>query len=181
MIPLIYKLFSKLSDKLSINGYNPFNFFNLILSAVNGTIFTVIIYGSIQGYSLEKMLGGDKDKGFFLVAIVCFLLLLFRNRKLKSIPKMIIFSIISSAFGIIIAFVAFIVFIFLQFFGLFLIGIDPEKQSGGQSSGNSGGGQWTEQFSQTKGTYYTDGQGNFKDQYGNEVYNPQGVTDYDKL
>lgn len=49
------------------------------------------------------------------------------------------------------------------------------------SSGNSGGGQWTEQFSQTKGTYYTDGQGNFKDQYGNDVYNPQGVSDYDKL
>lgn len=40
---------------------------------------------------------------------------------------------------------------------------------------------WQEQHSMSKGTYYTDGQGNFKDQYGNDVYNPQGTTDYDNI
>lgn len=55
-----------------------------------------------------------------------------------------------------------------------------EKEVMPDDIGGSGN-NWTEQFSQTKGTYYTDGQGNFKDQYGNDVYNPQGVSDYDKL
>ncbi|MCM1325233.1 MAG: hypothetical protein NC094_05600 [Bacteroidales bacterium] len=53
--------------------------------------------------------------------------------------------------------------------------------SAGQSTSGGSNSKWTKQFSQTKGEYYTDGHGNFKDQNGNDVYNPQGVTDYDKL
>ena len=175
----------KLLNRFSVDGYNPFNGFNLFLAAVSGPAilcgcilpWLCVVVGGLPSQEVSDIFyGTDTSKtvmqGFVIAGIVCFLLLLFRNRKLKSIPKMIIYSVISSALGVLIAIVA----IFL--FGLAIFFKDLREKFGG---GSTSGSKWTKQYSNSKGEYYTDGQGNFKDQYGNDVYNPQGVSDYNKL
>lgn len=156
----------KLKDKICVDGYNPFNGFNIFLSAVGGIDWMYIIFFIATGDG--KALFQDMGIIILLVGLCCFLLLLFRNRKLKSVPKMIIFSLLSMILGAVIVVVGFIVYLLLAMFG------------GGTSSiGNNN--KWKKQFSQSKGEYSTDGQGNFKDQHGNDVYNPQKVEDYNKL
>ncbi|MCM1050248.1 MAG: hypothetical protein NC433_17695 [Clostridiales bacterium] len=160
----------KLKDKICVDGYNPFGGFNLVLSVVSGGAFGFIGLGMSDGYSFGELYKqyGTTILAILLVAIGSFLLLLFRNRKLKSIPKMIIFSILSAVLGVVVAAIGLVMFILLGTFG-----------GGTSSSGNNN--KWKKQFSQTKGEYSTDGQGNFKDQHGNDVYNPQKVEDYNKL
>lgn len=153
----------KLLHKADVDGYSPFGLLNLFIGAL-----PMISYGIIMWTIYE-------DRGVYIavrIAIISFIILFIRNLKCKNIFKTIIFSILAELLGCV-----FVFFVIIMGIG----GIDPEKQSGQQSSGNSNGKQWTEQYSNTKGTYYTDGQGNFRDQYGNDVYNPQGVSDYDKL
>ncbi|MCM1537749.1 MAG: hypothetical protein NC254_05060 [bacterium] len=166
------KLLKKLSDKLSVDGYNPLNGFNIFLSILSGLALGLFIVGICTESS------GDIGHIPLIVGIVCFLFLLFRNRKLKKIPQIIIISVVSTLVGAVLGILIIIVAAFLLWLGGWG---NPEKSSDGQSSDESSGNNWSKQYSQSKGEYSTDGQGNFKDQYGNDVYNPQGVSDYDKL
>ena len=151
-----------------VDGYNAFNKLNLVLAAISGVAFALIYIGVSGGTQWD-----NSATICVLVAVACLGILLFRNRKLKSIPKMIIFSLISCVFGLI-AVVAYIAFAML------CGGIPVSGKNANRYQSNNAP-QWTEQYSSSKGTYYTDGQGNFKDQYGNDVYNPQGITDYDNI
>lgn len=161
----------KLKEMIFVDGYNPFNGFNIILSVVSGVVWGVVFYLVIgEGLPLTALFNGS-DAKYLIAGLVSFLLLLFRNRKLKSVPKMIIFSVLSSVLGIAVAVVGFALLILFGIFSGF----------GGETSSSGNVTKWKKQFSQSKGEYSTDGQGNFKDQHGNDVYNPQGVSDYDKL
>lgn len=168
----------KLLSKLSVDGYNPFNGFNIFLSIVSGVGLGVVFYFVIgEGVPLTAFYNYTADSKYFLIAgLVSFLLLLFRNRKLKSIPKMLIISVISSILGVIVGIIAIILFILIVISGDSIS--DKIKIPNGTDSNDN---KFKKQYSNTKGEYSTDGQGNFKDQYGNDVYNPQGVSDYDKL
>lgn len=95
---------------------------------------------------------------------------------MKSVPKMIIISLLSMVLGAAIAIIVVIITMIGAMFGNPNIG---KKAFNAVSSSTEN--QWQEQYSMTKGKYYTDGHGNFKDANGNDVYNPQGVTDYEKL
>lgn len=170
---------NKIKEFIIVDGYNPFNRLNMILAAVSGCAFGIIFYGVSSGVSWDY-----SATIALIVAIVCFAILLFRNRKLKSIPKAIIFSVVSSLLGIAVCLVGMVLFVIMAMLGG---GNNSKFQKSASNLSNAinnasnSGNQWQEQYSMSKGTYYTDGQGNFKDQYGNDVYNPQGVTDYDKL
>lgn len=117
------------------------------------------------------LLAESYTPNIFLIIIEGIILLVINLLTIKNKFKAIIFTL--SQLGISVVLIAGVILLIL---GLFA-GADSTRASSGSSSGQ----QWTEQYSQSKGTYYTDGQGNFRDQYGNDVYNPQGVSDYDKL
>lgn len=80
-------MFGKLRG-ISVNGYRPFNGLNIFLSIVC-ILACFLIYGNL-GYAWEI-----SSTIALLVAIGCFALILYRNRKCKSIPKMIGFSFLA--------------------------------------------------------------------------------------
>lgn len=123
------KLLKKLSDKLSVDGYNPLNGFNIFLSILSGLALGLFIAGICTKSS------DDIGPIPLIVGIVCFLLLLFRNRKLKKIPKIIIISVVSTLVGAVAGLLIIIVVAFLLWFGWG----NPETSSGGQSSNESNG------------------------------------------
>lgn len=84
-------MFGKLRG-ISVNGYRPFNGLNIFLSIVC-ILACLAIYGGM-GYAWEI-----SSTIALLVAIGCFALILYRNRKCKSIPKMIGFSVLSLVFS----------------------------------------------------------------------------------
>ncbi|MCM1325236.1 MAG: hypothetical protein NC094_05585 [Bacteroidales bacterium] len=131
------KLLRKLSDKLSVDGYNPLNGFNIFLSILSGLTIGLFIFERFFELS-----GGSVDDTLIylgqiaiIVGIISFLLLLFRNRKLKKIPKIIIVSVVSVLVGAIFGILILIAVSFLLWLG----GGNPENASGGQSSNESGG------------------------------------------
>lgn len=84
-------MFRKLRG-ISVNGYRPFNGLNIFLSVV--CVFACIaIYGGM-GYAWDI-----SSTIALLVAIGCFGLILYRNRRCNSIPQMIGFSVISLVFS----------------------------------------------------------------------------------
>lgn len=105
-----------------------------------------------------------------LLIIEGIILLVINFLTIKNKFKAIILTL--SQLGISVVVIAAVILLIL---GLFAGGGDKIKIPSGTDN------KWKKQYSNSKGEYYTDGQGNFKDQYGNDVYNPQGVTDYDKL
>ncbi len=94
----------KFSNAISVDGYNPLNKFNLVLAAVSGCAFGIIGYGLYGGSTWD-----DSATYALSAGIVCFAILLFRNRKLKSVPKMIIWSVVSSVLGILVALIGIVV------------------------------------------------------------------------
>lgn len=84
-------MFGKLRG-ISVNGYRPFNGLNIFLSAVGGIALLI----SIAGLS-----SGEEELGILavVVSVVILAILLFRNKKVKSVPKMIIFSVASLVLG----------------------------------------------------------------------------------
>lgn len=114
------KMFGKLRN-VSVNGYRPFNGLNIFLSVVC-ILACLVIYGGM-GYAWEM-----SSTIALLVAIGCFALILYRNRKIESIPKMIGFTVLS------------VVFSFFAIIALFFsaIGAGMSIMNGG-SSGNFGG------------------------------------------
>lgn len=95
----------KLIDKISVNGYNPFGIFNLILAALasGGTAVIYIGLGEYPSLTFSDIVKMQDVKICLGVIVVSSLLLLLRNLiKLKSIPKTIIFTIITLVFGLVI-------------------------------------------------------------------------------
>lgn len=90
------KVFAAFLQKFRVGDYCPFGTLNIILSAVGGVSMFLLLYGG-NGMT-EWDSSAWKAFAVFAVATV---ILLFRNRKLKSIPKMIIYTIISLFVGII--------------------------------------------------------------------------------
>ncbi len=175
-------MFKKVGS-ISVNGYRPFNGLNIFLSLICGLTVVAAISTIAQGVSGVGLLA-------VLAAIVFFALILFRNRKVNSIPKMIEYSLFSVFLGI-----CTVILFFLWALDAGMAQMNGRSAPGlfdffrehfgsgstSSTSQESSGSKWTKQYSNSKGEYSTDGQGNFKDQYGNDVYNPQGVTDYNKL
>lgn len=92
------KGFAAFLQKFRVGDYCPFGTLNIILSAVGGVSMFLLLYSG------EGMTEWDSSAWkTFAVFAVATVILLFRNRKLKSIPKMIIYTIISLFVGIIFA------------------------------------------------------------------------------
>ena len=94
----------KISNAISVDGYNPLNKLNLVFAAVSGCAFGLVGYGVYSGVQWD-----DSATKALIVGLVCFAVLLFRNRKLKSVPKMIIWSVVSSVLGILVALIGIVV------------------------------------------------------------------------
>lgn len=120
-------MFRKLRG-ISVNGYRPFNGLNIFLSVVC-VLACIAIYGGM-GYAWDI-----SSTIALLVAIGCFALILYRNRKCKSIPQMIGFAVISLVFSFLAVIMALIAAI-----------------SAGMSIMNGGGGNLRENFSNIFGS-----------------------------
>lgn len=96
------KVFAAFLQKFRVGDYSPFGTLNIILSAVGAVPMFFVLYVTFSmGYGMTEW-DSSVWKAFAVFAVAT-VILLFRNRKLKSIPKMIIYTVISLAVGIIFA------------------------------------------------------------------------------
>ena len=103
------KAFAAFLQKFRVGDYSPFGTLNIILSVVGVVPMFFVLYVTFSmGYGMTEW---DSSVWIaFAVFAVATVILLFRNRKLKSIPKMIIYTIISLAVGIIFALLLLVAF-----------------------------------------------------------------------
>ena len=103
------KAFAAFLQKFRVGDYSPFGTLNIILSGVGAVPMFFVLYVTFSmGYGMTEW---DSSVWIaFAVFAVATVILLFRNRKLKSIPKMIIYTIISLAVGIIFALLLLVAF-----------------------------------------------------------------------
>lgn len=110
-----------ITEKIRVNGYAPFCFFNIFLSLA--TVILVALGGLGIGNSIEengfgaglKMAfsssGYYKYTGFlFVIGLACFVFLIIRNLKMQSVPKIIIFTILQLIISAVVGFVLLILF-----------------------------------------------------------------------
>lgn len=84
-------MFGKLRG-ITVNGYRPFNGLNVFLSILGGIALALFVLGiTADEFEATVFVG--------IVTIVFFALLLYRNRKVGSVPRMIYFSGVSLVFG----------------------------------------------------------------------------------
>lgn len=113
--------FSNFLKKFEVNGYSPLAMFNIVLALITliGAGILYLLFDNF-GFSGAFDLRGT-DKTFLMVALVatpvCFIWLIIRNLKMKSVPKIILYTVLQFVLAIIIAAIYLIVFFFAGLFG----------------------------------------------------------------
>ncbi len=94
-------LFQSISE-FNVNGHYPFGFLNLFVGVISGI---AVAYGMLQ------FMDGDESVGMLalIIGVVCFIVLLFRNREMENIPLTIGISLITALLGLLLAIVFLVV------------------------------------------------------------------------
>lgn len=116
--------FNNFLKKFEVNGYNPLSMFNIILallSLIGGILVGALFshYG-VQG-ALATLHNNGSDKYFLIFGLIatpiCFIVLIIRNLKIKSIPKFILYTILQYVSAVIVTIIYIIVFLFGMLLG----------------------------------------------------------------
>lgn len=154
--------FAKFLRKFDVEGYSPMSLLSIVLAAVTlvGGYIVVVFSGA---YGFGEAFHSSEKIWFILsllAAIISFALLIFRNLKIKSVPKIILYTILQYVIAVVMVFYLLIRFISLGtsvFFGR-ASGV-PSSSSGSIKLFPSGGKKYTdyeEQYAKANG--YTDAQ-----------------------
>ena len=98
--------FANFLRKFDVEGYSPMSLLNIVLAAVTlvGVPIVVVFIGK---YGFVGAFNSSEKMEFIislLAAIISFVLLIFRNLKIKSVPKIILYTILQFVIASIIVF-----------------------------------------------------------------------------
>lgn len=106
--------FSNFLKKFEVNGYSPLSMFNIVLALITliGGGILYLLFDNFGFNGAFELRGSDRT--FLMVSLIAtpisFIFLIIRNLKMKSIPKIILYTVLQFALAIIIAIIYLIIF-----------------------------------------------------------------------
>lgn len=179
-----FTILSNWLGRVKVNEYQPLRLLNVFLAVV------VVLFGGMGGYfTISTMEGMKFVEGircafsedadfpyagfFFLVGLVCFAVLIYRNRKIGSIPKMILYTLLQLVVGAVACFIGLIVITIFLIKGTgegmrVMNGTYDSSSSSGGSGFSLGGGNQSSSSKSSSGSArdYTSGQDELARSYG---------------
>lgn len=105
--------FAHFLRKFDVDGYSPMSLLNIVLAAitlVGGSLF--VVYVGSYGFAGAFHAANGGDRFVFIISLIAtpvsFVLLIIRNLKIKSVPKIILYTILQFALAFVIVFYFFI-------------------------------------------------------------------------
>lgn len=113
--------------KFEVNGYSPLSIFNIMLAlaTIVGIIFTKDNLARYGGFSELLNFDNPQNDGISIAinalllgaSVLCPVILLIRNLKIKSIPKYILYTVLQFVLGVIVGVIYLLILIIGSFFG----------------------------------------------------------------